>query len=86
MSQMTQKPLESSELCKPESVNRTGSVNQPLQALLLINIQAKRYDISKYVPSLSEPDAPRVEIINSLAVPQEGQYFKLECVSQGNPS
>lgn len=39
-----------------------------------------------YLPSLSELDAPRVEIINSLAVPQEGQYLKLECVSQGNPS
>lgn len=39
-----------------------------------------------HVPFLSELDAPRVEIINSLAVPQEGQYLKLECVSQGNPS
>lgn len=43
----------------------------------------------KYVhfePSLSSLDAPRVEIIHSLAVPQEGQYLKLECVSKGNPS
>lgn len=39
-----------------------------------------------YLPYLSVLDAPRVEIINSLAVPQEGQYLKLECVSQGNPS
>uniref|UniRef100_A0A3B3HYX7 Cell adhesion molecule 2a n=1 Tax=Oryzias latipes TaxID=8090 RepID=A0A3B3HYX7_ORYLA len=30
--------------------------------------------------------APRVEIIHSLEVPQEGQYLKLECVSKGNPS
>ncbi|XP_068572002.1 cell adhesion molecule 2a isoform X3 [Cebidichthys violaceus] len=30
--------------------------------------------------------APRVQIIHSLAVPQEGQYLKLECVSKGNPS
>ncbi|XP_019729016.1 cell adhesion molecule 2a isoform X1 [Hippocampus comes] len=30
--------------------------------------------------------APRVEIVHSLAVPQEGQYLKLDCVSQGNPS
>uniref|UniRef100_A0A3B4XXP6 Cell adhesion molecule 2a n=1 Tax=Seriola lalandi dorsalis TaxID=1841481 RepID=A0A3B4XXP6_SERLL len=29
---------------------------------------------------------PRVEIIHSLAIPQEGQYLKLECVSKGNPS
>lgn len=31
-------------------------------------------------------DAPRVEIVHNLAVPQEGQYLKLECVSKGNPS
>ncbi|KAM6987170.1 cell adhesion molecule 2-like [Aplochiton taeniatus] len=30
--------------------------------------------------------APRVEITHSLTFPQEGQYMKLECVSQGNPS
>uniref|UniRef100_A0A3Q1BDN4 Ig-like domain-containing protein n=1 Tax=Amphiprion ocellaris TaxID=80972 RepID=A0A3Q1BDN4_AMPOC len=30
--------------------------------------------------------APRVEINPSLAVPQEGQYLKLECMSKGNPS
>uniref|UniRef100_A0A8C7YES2 Cell adhesion molecule 2a n=1 Tax=Oryzias sinensis TaxID=183150 RepID=A0A8C7YES2_9TELE len=30
--------------------------------------------------------APRVEIIHSLEVPQEGQYLKLECLSKGNPS
>ncbi|MEQ2267687.1 Cell adhesion molecule 2, partial [Xenotaenia resolanae] len=36
--------------------------------------------------SMSILDAPRVEIIKSLAVPQEGQYLKLECVSRGNPS
>uniref|UniRef100_A0AAQ4QZ65 Ig-like domain-containing protein n=1 Tax=Gasterosteus aculeatus aculeatus TaxID=481459 RepID=A0AAQ4QZ65_GASAC len=30
--------------------------------------------------------APRVQIVHSLAVPQEGQYLKLECVSKGNPS
>lgn len=41
---------------------------------------------NQYAPSLSDLDAPKVEIINSLAVPQEGQYLKLECVSQGNPS
>ncbi|TWW74674.1 Cell adhesion molecule 2 [Takifugu flavidus] len=29
--------------------------------------------------------APQVEIIHSLAVPQEGQFLKLECVSKGNP-
>uniref|UniRef100_A0A4W4H123 Ig-like domain-containing protein n=1 Tax=Electrophorus electricus TaxID=8005 RepID=A0A4W4H123_ELEEL len=29
--------------------------------------------------------APQVEIVHSLIVPQEGQYFKLECVSKGNP-
>ncbi|XP_062872615.1 cell adhesion molecule 2b [Trichomycterus rosablanca] len=29
--------------------------------------------------------APQVEIVHSLIVPQEGQYFKLECVSRGNP-
>ncbi|XP_066535052.1 cell adhesion molecule 2b isoform X2 [Hoplias malabaricus] len=29
--------------------------------------------------------APQVEILHSLIVPQEGQYFKLECVSKGNP-
>ncbi|XP_041920347.1 cell adhesion molecule 2b isoform X2 [Alosa alosa] len=29
--------------------------------------------------------APRVEILNSLIFPQEGQYFKLECDSIGNP-
>lgn len=34
---------------------------------------------------LSVPDAPQVEIVHSLAVPQEGQYLKLECVSKGNP-
>ncbi|XP_061659267.1 cell adhesion molecule 2-like isoform X4 [Syngnathoides biaculeatus] len=30
--------------------------------------------------------APRVQIVHSLAVPQEGQYLKLDCLSQGNPS
>ncbi|XP_034149171.1 cell adhesion molecule 2a isoform X1 [Esox lucius] len=30
--------------------------------------------------------APRVVITHSLTFPQEGQYMKLECVSQGNPS
>ncbi|KAJ4930221.1 hypothetical protein JOQ06_019227 [Pogonophryne albipinna] len=30
--------------------------------------------------------APHVKIINSLVVPQEGQYLKLECMSKGNPS
>uniref|UniRef100_A0A3B3TS80 Cell adhesion molecule 2a n=1 Tax=Poecilia latipinna TaxID=48699 RepID=A0A3B3TS80_9TELE len=30
--------------------------------------------------------APRVEIIKSTTVPQEGQYLKLECFSRGNPS
>ncbi|XP_058268878.1 cell adhesion molecule 2b isoform X9 [Hemibagrus wyckioides] len=30
-------------------------------------------------------DAPQVEIVPSLIVPQEGQYFKLECTSKGNP-
>ncbi|KAK3561177.1 hypothetical protein QTP86_028367 [Hemibagrus guttatus] len=29
--------------------------------------------------------APQVEIVPSLIVPQEGQYFKLECTSKGNP-
>ncbi|XP_028857191.1 cell adhesion molecule 2-like isoform X3 [Denticeps clupeoides] len=29
--------------------------------------------------------APHVEIMHSLLFPQEGQYFKLECVSKGNP-
>ncbi|KAL2096619.1 hypothetical protein ACEWY4_008767 [Coilia grayii] len=29
--------------------------------------------------------APRVEILHSLIFPQEGQYFKLECDSKGNP-
>ncbi|KAI4883744.1 hypothetical protein NFI96_019288 [Prochilodus magdalenae] len=29
--------------------------------------------------------APQVKIVHSLIVPQEGQYFKLECVSKGNP-
>ncbi|XP_063060883.1 cell adhesion molecule 2b isoform X3 [Engraulis encrasicolus] len=29
--------------------------------------------------------APRVEILQSLIFPQEGQYFKLECDSKGNP-
>ncbi|KAM6988484.1 cell adhesion molecule 2-like isoform 3-T5 [Tautogolabrus adspersus] len=29
--------------------------------------------------------APHLEIKNSLIIPQEGQYFKLECVSKGNP-
>ncbi|KAI2656066.1 Cell adhesion molecule 2 [Labeo rohita] len=28
---------------------------------------------------------PQVEIVRSVIVPQEGQYFKLECVSKGNP-
>ena len=37
-------------------------------------------------PLLSVLDAPRVEIIRSLTVPQEGQYLKLECVSIANPS
>lgn len=36
--------------------------------------------------SLTALDAPRVEIIHSLEVPQEGQYLKLECMSKGNPS
>uniref|UniRef100_A0A4W4E592 Ig-like domain-containing protein n=1 Tax=Electrophorus electricus TaxID=8005 RepID=A0A4W4E592_ELEEL len=30
--------------------------------------------------------APRVEIRHSQALPQEGQFLKLECVSKGNPS
>lgn len=30
-------------------------------------------------------DAPQLEITHSLILPQEGQYFKLECVSIGNP-
>uniref|UniRef100_A0AAZ3RA71 Ig-like domain-containing protein n=1 Tax=Oncorhynchus tshawytscha TaxID=74940 RepID=A0AAZ3RA71_ONCTS len=29
--------------------------------------------------------APHVEISHSVIIPQEGQYFKLECVSKGNP-
>uniref|UniRef100_A0A3Q2EIT1 Cell adhesion molecule 2b n=1 Tax=Cyprinodon variegatus TaxID=28743 RepID=A0A3Q2EIT1_CYPVA len=29
--------------------------------------------------------APQLEITHSLIIPQEGQYFKLECVSIGNP-
>uniref|UniRef100_A0A3Q3H0R7 Cell adhesion molecule 2b n=1 Tax=Labrus bergylta TaxID=56723 RepID=A0A3Q3H0R7_9LABR len=29
--------------------------------------------------------APHLEIAKSLIIPQEGQYFKLECVSIGNP-
>ncbi|KAI5625586.1 cell adhesion molecule 2 isoform X4, partial [Silurus asotus] len=29
--------------------------------------------------------APKIEIVPSLIVPQEGQYFKLECTSKGNP-
>uniref|UniRef100_A0A7N8YHM8 Cell adhesion molecule 2b n=1 Tax=Mastacembelus armatus TaxID=205130 RepID=A0A7N8YHM8_9TELE len=29
--------------------------------------------------------APHLEITHSLIIPQEGQYFKLECVSIGNP-
>ncbi|KAK7882952.1 hypothetical protein WMY93_029126 [Mugilogobius chulae] len=29
--------------------------------------------------------APHLEIRNSLIIPQEGQYFKLECVNRGNP-
>lgn len=29
--------------------------------------------------------APHLEIQNSLRIPQEGQYFKLECVNKGNP-
>ncbi|CAL9683808.1 unnamed protein product [Knipowitschia caucasica] len=29
--------------------------------------------------------APQLEIRNSLIIPQEGQYFKLECVNRGNP-
>ncbi|XP_013868200.1 cell adhesion molecule 2 isoform X3 [Austrofundulus limnaeus] len=29
--------------------------------------------------------APQLEITHSLILPQEGQYFKLECVSIGNP-
>ncbi|XP_061636994.1 cell adhesion molecule 2b isoform X1 [Phyllopteryx taeniolatus] len=29
--------------------------------------------------------APHLEITHSLIIPQEGQYFKLECVSSGNP-
>ncbi|ROL49966.1 Cell adhesion molecule 2 [Anabarilius grahami] len=28
---------------------------------------------------------PQVQIVHSVIVPQEGQYFKLECVSKGNP-
>ncbi|KTF81394.1 hypothetical protein cypCar_00020235 [Cyprinus carpio] len=28
---------------------------------------------------------PQVEIVRSVVLPQEGQYFKLECVSKGNP-
>lgn len=43
-------------------------------------------DDPHFKPPLSVPDAPRVDIIHSLAVPQEGQYLKLECVSKGNPS
>ena len=39
-----------------------------------------------FEPPPSVLDAPRVDIIHSLAVPQEGQYLKLECVSKGNPS
>uniref|UniRef100_A0A3P8SV16 Cell adhesion molecule 2b n=1 Tax=Amphiprion percula TaxID=161767 RepID=A0A3P8SV16_AMPPE len=29
--------------------------------------------------------APQLEIRHSMIIPQEGQYFKLECVSNGNP-
>ncbi|XP_051934513.1 cell adhesion molecule 2b isoform X1 [Hippocampus zosterae] len=29
--------------------------------------------------------APHLEITHSMIIPQEGQYFKLECVSRGNP-
>ncbi|KAM9318917.1 cell adhesion molecule 2b [Pholidichthys leucotaenia] len=34
---------------------------------------------------LSVHYAPQLEITHSLIIPQEGQYFKLECVSIGNP-
>lgn len=30
-------------------------------------------------------DPPQVKIVHSVIVPQEGQYFKLECMSKGNP-
>ncbi|KAJ7990070.1 hypothetical protein DPEC_G00296480 [Dallia pectoralis] len=29
--------------------------------------------------------APHVEISHTMTIPQEGQYFKLECASKGNP-
>lgn len=38
------------------------------------------------IVTVLSPDAPRVEIVQSHTVPQEGQYLKLECVSKGNPS
>lgn len=44
MSQMTQKPLESSELCKPESVNRTGSVNHHFR--LYYSLISKQKDMT----------------------------------------
>ncbi|XP_010766712.1 cell adhesion molecule 2-like [Notothenia coriiceps] len=42
--------------------------------------------VGRIVRSFGLVHAPHVKIINSLVVPQEGQYLKLECMSKGNPS
>ncbi|XP_072248201.1 cell adhesion molecule 2-like isoform X2 [Leuresthes tenuis] len=81
-----------------KEVNATGkssTVKSSLQFQVDKRDNGVAYTCSVEHVSLSKPDvttevlevhyAPQVEIIHSLIIPQEGQYFKLECVSIGNP-
>ncbi|KAM6946174.1 cell adhesion molecule 2b isoform 2-T2 [Aplochiton taeniatus] len=47
-----------------------------------VSLAASPYQVTEV---LEVHYAPHLEITHSLIIPQEGQYFKLECVSRGNP-
>uniref|UniRef100_A0A8C6UQC6 Cell adhesion molecule 2 n=1 Tax=Neogobius melanostomus TaxID=47308 RepID=A0A8C6UQC6_9GOBI len=57
---------------RDDSVAYTCSVEHPLSHLFVLFV---------FFPA----DTPHLEIQNSQRIPQEGQYFKLECVNKGNP-
>ncbi|CAI5692992.1 unnamed protein product [Oreochromis niloticus] len=81
-----------------KEVNATGksfTVRSSLQFQVDKRDDGVAYTCSVEHVSLSKPYmttevlevhyAPHLEITHSLIIPQEGQYFKLECVSIGNP-
>ncbi|KAJ0063561.1 hypothetical protein NL108_003885, partial [Boleophthalmus pectinirostris] len=81
-----------------KEVNATGrsfTVRSSLQFQVDRRDDSVAYTCSVEHVSLSNPYmttevlevhyAPQLEIRNSLIIPQEGQYFKLECVNRGNP-